>query len=388
MRPAARYAAAIAVLDAIQSGEAAEKALTNWGRKNRYAGSKDRAAIRDHVFDVLRKKRSCAYFGGGLTGRRLVLGHIRQHNIDPDDVFTGEAYAPAKLDSQEAKLPTHPITQSEALDLPDWVVTRWQMSLGADFERAALAQRERAPISLRVNARRSNVADAIELLAEEGIEARAHNKSTHGIHIKTNHRRVSQSKAFQTGIVEFQDASSQIAIEKLHLNSGCRVLDFCAGGGGKALAIADRYDVKVVASDIDTERMSDIPIRSKRAGVKVSVSDPGKLQNQKPFDLVFCDAPCSGSGTWRRTPDAKWRLTESKFLEYPIVQREVLQSASRHVARNGQLAYATCSVLSDENSDVVSQFLAENSEYSSVMEVLLKPEYQADGFYLNVLQRD
>lgn len=388
MTPAARYAAAITILDAIESGELAERAITGWGRQNRFAGSKDRAGIRDHVFDVLRTKRSCAKIGGGNTGRELILGHLRNTKIDPEVVFTGEGYAPSALTEQELQIPSTTPTDAESHDLPDWAWEKWQAALGDSASGAAYSQRTRAPVALRINQRRTTREKVALFLAEDGIETEEHPSVSTCLLVKSNPRRVAQSRAYLNGFVELQDASSQSAVGTLQLNKGQRILDYCAGGGGKSLAIVDQYNVSVSAYDIAPKRMADIPKRAARAGVKLDVLDDAKLLNSPQFDAVFCDAPCSGSGTWRRTPDAKWRLTKEEFEAFPELQADVINAASKFVVLGGLLIYATCSVFTSENSEIIKRFLADNRDFSKQSDKLIVPQSELDGFYLCVLQKN
>ncbi len=387
MTPGARYAAAIDILDEIQGGVAAEKALTTWGRQNRYAGSKDRAAVRDHVYDVLRCKLSCAALGGGTTGRALVLGLLRQSDVDPANVFNGAGYGPEELSAEEATFEAAPLTEVETLDLPDWILPKWRAALGKNAEAAAQFQRSRAPVTLRVNRRKSDRNHAQQQLALEDIQTRAHPSACDALIVTKNPRRISGSKPYQDGLVELQDASSQMAVAQWPLAAGQRVLDYCAGGGGKALAMAANADVSVFAHDISPARMRDLPARAARAGVQISLVDADALKKERPFDLVLVDAPCSGSGTWRRTPDAKWKLTQEGLEAYHDSQTSALTGAALLVATGGTLIYATCSVFRDENEAIVDMFASAHDDFSVEVQSLNVPVEDADGFYYCVLKK-
>lgn len=191
MTPAARAQAAIEILDQVLTGVPTEKALTGWARGSRFAGSKDRAAVRDHVFDAVRCKRSFAAAGGGLSGRGLILGAIRLAEGDPDAVFTGLGYGPEPLSDEERESLSALVTDAERLDLQDWVWPRFQASLGGDAESAALALRQRAPIHLRVNLRLGTVAQAQALLEEEGVMTRRHDVSPTALEIVDGPRKLS-----------------------------------------------------------------------------------------------------------------------------------------------------------------------------------------------------
>ncbi|WP_394153122.1 RsmB/NOP family class I SAM-dependent RNA methyltransferase [Loktanella salsilacus] len=387
MTPAARYASAIAILDTVLAGEPAERALTNWARSNRFAGSGDRAAIRDHVYDVLRARRSLGVAGGGDDGRALVLGLLRRDGIPVDTVFGAGGHAPAALTPQEAQVPAMDPSPAQAADLPDWLWPIWQASLGDQAMTCALTQQQRAGLHLRVNLSRATRQVEQDRLQAEGIATLPHPDVDTGLIVQDNPRRVAGSKPFADGVIEVQDAASQIAMAALPLSPGLRVLDLCAGGGGKALAMADRMQTPVFAHDIDPRRMTDIAPRAARAGVQIKTLTSQALQGAAPFDLVLVDAPCSGSGTWRRTPDAKWRLTPERLSELNRIQAEVIAQGAALCAPGGLLAYATCSVLQAENDAVVGTFVARNPDWHARPPLRLHPTKEHDGFYMVVLQR-
>lgn len=184
--------------------------------------------------------------------------------------------------------------------------------------------------------------------------------------------------------MELQDAASQAVVEALPLIPGQRVLDYCAGGGGKALALAAR-GAEVVAHDISAARMRDIPARAERAGVRVEVAtEAGRLGR---FPLVLVDAPCSGSGSWRRAPEGKWLLTEARLATLRDMQADILAAACRRVAPGGILAYATCSLLEEENGDRIRDFLSRERGWRQSFARSLSPLEGGDGFYLAVLEQ-
>ncbi|KQB17227.1 RsmB/NOP family class I SAM-dependent RNA methyltransferase [Rhodobacter capsulatus] len=382
MTPAARIAAAIPLLDAIAAGEPAERALTNWGRAHRFAGSGDRAAVRDHVYDALRCRSSFAALGGGADGRGLMLGMCRAAGIDPATVFTGAGHAPALMTEAEAAALARPVPAAADLaasDWPDWLLGQLRADLGADFDAVSEAMRARAPVFLRVNLARATVPEAAQALAQEGIATEPHPLAATALRVLSGARRIAASQPYLQGLVELQDVASQAAIGGLALPEGARVLDYCAGGGGKALALAAAHPgARITAHDIDPGRMKDIPPRAARAGARIALAAPGKVAGV--FDLVLVDAPCSGSGTWRRTPEAKWRLTPARLAELTALQDQILDRAAAHVAPGGQLLYMTCSLLSAENDARLSAFvqrgglaLAECRRYS--------PRDGGDGFF-------
>jgi 16S rRNA (cytosine967-C5)-methyltransferase len=383
--PAARIAAAIDILDLWLADEPAERALTNWGRANRFAGSGDRAAVRDHVFDAIRCRRSFAALGGTETGRGLMLGALRAAGIDPATLFTGEGHAPPPLSEGEGAVPEVPEDPLVRLDCPDWLAPRLRASLGADFAPVMALLRTRAPVHLRANVARATREEAARALAAEGIATVPHPLSPTALEVTANARRVKASRAFVEGLVELQDAASQaVADALLPLPSGARVLDFCAGGGGKALALAAQ-GVAVAAHDADPRRMADLPARAARAGTRIDVLVPDHLGARR-FDAVLVDAPCSGSGAWRRQPEAKWRLDAGALARLGAIQAAVLREAAGHVRPGGRLAYATCSLLDDENRAVVEDFLAGETRFVLQRERRLTPLDGGDGFYVALMK--
>ncbi|MDJ0993823.1 MAG: RsmB/NOP family class I SAM-dependent RNA methyltransferase [Dinoroseobacter sp.] len=380
MTPAARVQAAIEILDRIRDGEPAERALTRWARASRFAGSKDRAAVRDHVFDALRRRESYAWVGGANTGRGLMIGAARSGEFDLAEVFSGSAYGPASLTDAElaAGSPLSAAPEEVQLDFPKWLAPHF-----CDGSREFLeASRERAPLDLRVNLLKADLASAAAALATEGILTQPVPEVSTALRVIEGARKVARASAYLDGLVEIQDASSQAAVVTAAPEQGDTVLDFCAGGGGKALALAALTAAPVYVHDVDPARMKDIAPRAVRAGAQCPVWD-----GSGRFDLVFVDAPCSGSGTWRRAPEAKWRLTPERLEELCRVQAQVLRSAAAHVAPNGRLVYATCSVLECENGDQVRAFVAETSDWQIREMDRFDPKTAGDGFFFAILER-
>ncbi|MEL6647683.1 MAG: RsmB/NOP family class I SAM-dependent RNA methyltransferase [Pseudomonadota bacterium] len=389
MTPAARIAAAIDVLDRVIDGLPAEQALTRWARGSRFAGSKDRAAVRDHVFQALRCRRSYAALGGGTTGRAIMIGALRAAEIDPGTLFHGEGHAPAPLNAEEVTAGRAPGSLAEAVDLPDWLWSVFERDLGQGAQVAAQAQQRRAPITLRVNQRMNVLAQAIEMLQKDGIDARENSRCATALIVTSGARKVRQSQAYLSGVVDLQDASSQAAMARITVPPGAKVLDYCAGGGGKTLALAANMSAddtaRFFAHDIDPARMGDVPARAARAGVEITCVAPEDLCANAPFDIVLLDAPCSGSGTWRRSPDAKWRLTPERLDNLVRIQKDILESSRRLLTQGGQLYYTTCSVLTRENEAQVAAFCAAHPEFELTDEARWPVTEDGDGFYFAAL---
>lgn len=380
MTPGARAAAAMAVLDRWLGGMPVEQALTNWGRASRFAGSGDRAAVRDMVFQAVRGRNSLAHRGGGLTGRGLVLGLLRDQGAELGALFTGQGHAPAPMTEPDPG----PATGPAALDCPDWLAPALQASLGDRFAPVMRLLRDRAPVFLRVNTARATLPQAVALLADDGIAAQPHALAATALQVMQNARRVQASRAYAEGQVELQDAASQAVALALPVGPGTGVLDYCAGGGGKALALAAR-GARVTASDVDAGRMRDLPPRAARAGAVVDIVPQPQLSGR--FDVVLADAPCSGSGAWRRAPEGKWTLTAAGLDSLVRLQAQVLARAAAHVRPGGVLAYATCSLLQAENAAQVQAFLAQNPEFRPDGSLTLTPIDGGDGFFLALMGR-
>ncbi|WP_170570412.1 RsmB/NOP family class I SAM-dependent RNA methyltransferase [Ruegeria atlantica] len=379
MIPAARVQASIEILDEILAGKPVEKALTNWARRSRFAGSKDRAAVRDHVFDALRCKRSFAALGGAETGRGLMIGAVRASGGALDNLFTGDRHAPTVLTVDEAARGF--VTEAEQFDIPEWLWPRFQSSLGGQAVEVAEALRHRAPVHLRVNLIKIDIAGAIAALDAEGIKAVVHPTCDTALEVTDGARKIAMSKAYTEGLVELQDAASQAVVAALDLKPGMRVLDYCAGGGGKSLALAAHQGVDVFAHDVNSARMRDLPARAERAGARVTLLSTSELAGQAPFDVVLVDAPCSGSGSWRRAPAGKWALTENRLQELGEIQFGILDKLTSMTASGGVLAYATCSILDDENGCVVDRFLQTNTDWSERLRKTWLVSHGTDGFF-------
>ena len=386
MTPGARVAAAIEVLDAILAGGAAEKTLVNWARGHRFAGSGDRAAIRDLVFDALRRRRSYAWLGGSESGRGLMIGRIRAGYGEFSDLFSGQGYAPPAVSEKERRaFGDLALAHDDVrLDCPGWLWQQVEHSLGEQAEPVLSTLRDRAPVFLRVNLRKADLETAAANLAEDDIATRPHRLSPTALEVTSNSRRVRHAKAYLEGLVELQDVSSQAVVDALSTHAtGNHVLDYCAGGGGKSLAIASAGPSSLTAHDALPERMADLSERSRRAGVSIKID----LSPNGPFGLVLCDVPCSGSGAWRRQPESTWTLTANRLAELNATQDSILDEAAALVDKGGTLAYVTCSILTCENGERVSAFTDRHSDWAVHSTRDISPVEGGDGFHLSLLQR-
>lgn len=395
MTPGARVSAAIECLDAIFEGTPAEKALTGWARRSRFAGSKDRAAVRDHVFDALRQRDTYAGLGGALTGRSVMIGLVIAQGLTMDHLFDGQGHAPEPLTDAERQALAGVMCSSDTVatlpsewfwDMPDWCVPALERSHPNQAKQIADALKSRAPVDIRLNSKLSTMDEAIRDLAVDGIEVEPCDIAKSALRVTQNPRKVKLSDAYLSGKVELQDAGSQALIEALPLTDTHIILDYCAGGGGKALAMSAICDAKIHAHDIDAARMKDIPVRAERAETHIRCLETSELADQGPFDLVLCDAPCSGSGAWRRSPDAKWRFTQDRFGELLEIQSDILRKAHLLVAPGGYLVFATCSLFHEENEDQVKSFLKEVPSFTCIHQKSWTPLDGCDGFFAAILQ--
>jgi len=393
MTPNARYAASVDILERILTGEPAEKTLTNWARSNRYAGSKDRAAVRDIVFDCLRRKRSLMHLAGFDGSRGLVAGHILAAGQAVGDVFTGERFAPEILSTTEQisldRLNEVP-SDAVRLDVPDWILPKLRESLGDAFEANLCALQTRAPLDLRVNQKKANVVEVQQSLAKDDIETISVTIAPNVLRVTRNPRRVALSAAYRDGLVEIQDAGAQAIVAELPLDGVKTVLDYCAGGGGKTLAVAASMggDARFEAYDQNKARMNDLPARAKRAGVSVRTLQVDPVLTDKTYDLVMLDVPCSGTGAWRRNPDGKWRFTDADLHDLQEVQARILNAAQKLVASGGVLAYITCSLLFDENEAQVAAFLTDHKVWRTIKSKRFNCGTDTDGFFLTLFEKE
>lgn len=392
MTPAARLAAAIDVLDVIlTAGQVAERALTNWARSNRYAGSKDRAAVRDVVYDCLRCRDSYAHAAGMFTARGIMSGRMLVRGEDIDACFTGEGYAPSRLEEAERGVvfgQKPPANTPQALDFPAWLEPELKRSLGGDLAPTMTVLRDRAPVDLRVNLAKTTVPVAQVALTADGIPCEPVDGVETALRLVQPSRKIINCDLYKSGHVELQDAGSQALVLDLPIEGATRALDYCAGGGGKSLALAARApQVQIDAYDISSARMQDLTVRAERAGAKINVLATDPVTGDQKYDLVYLDVPCSGSGAWRRSPDAKWRFKAETLQSLVETQRQILQACHPLVAEGGHLVYLTCSILQAENQDQIAGFIQNNPEWNIVQNKHHRLLDGTDGFYSCCLRR-
>lgn len=385
MIPAARVAAAIEILTDIEGRRRpAAESIKDWGLSHRFAGSGDRSAIAGLIYDALRRKASSAWIMGDASARAGVIGALRQlRGLSAPEIarlFTGEGHAPPPLTGAEQdRLANGAIDGAPAHvrgDYPEWLAAAFDASFGAAAADEGRALAERAPVDLRVNSLKGNREKALASLAHLSPAPTRFSPVGLRIAITAEGRgpALAAEPAYAKGLVEVQDEGSQLAALLSGVRPGAQVLDLCAGAGGKSLALAAMMNNQgqIYATDSDGRRLMPIFDRLERAGARnVQVRAPKGARDilsdlTARCDLVFVDAPCSGSGAWRRNPDAKWRTRPGALEQRVKNQKETLLQASQFVKPGGRLLYVTCSVLRAENEDQIDAFLSDRADFLPV----------------------
>jgi 16S rRNA (cytosine967-C5)-methyltransferase len=381
MTPAAHLQAAIEILDGLATtAQPADGYLRDWSRAHRFAGVKDRAAITERVYTVLRHRASLAWRMKADDGRALVLASLLAEDATQDEIarlFSGEGHAPPPLSAAEqsvlAATPSEEPPAQISGEYPLWLEPELLRTFGADLPREMDAMNARASVDLRVNTLRAARDDMLVGLRSLEVAAERTPYSPVGLRIASGQGlgALQHTQFFQTGAFEFQDEASQLSTQLCDVKPGQSVLDLCAGAGGKSLALAAlmRNQGEILAFDTDPKRLKQLPPRARRSGasiIRVADRRGGPAWGNGKFDVVFIDAPCSGSGTWRRSPELKWRLTPERLQELIGLQSWLIDDGARHPKPGGRLIYATCSLLTSENEDVCKAFLKRNPNFRIV----------------------
>ena len=308
-----------------------------------------------------------------------MIGRLRAAEADLADLFSGQGHAPYALSEEEVESGAPATDKADRLNLPEWILPEFERSLGAGSDAIAMLLQGRAPITVRVNLGLSTVQAARDALAVEGITAEPNPVCATALTLTDGERKLRNSQTYIQGLVELQDAASQAVVSGLP-KGPFRVLDFCAGGGGKALALA-ALGHSVTAHDAIPARMRDLGFRAERAATRILTVETDDLPDLDPFDVVLCDAPCSGSGAWRRSPAGKWALSQDDLTRLTQTQDTILDTAQNYVAKDGSLIFATCSVLACENEDRVTAFTQRNSGWSASQQTRIGISDASDGFF-------
>ena len=395
MTPAARLQAAIEILGA-GSARPLDRQFKDWFRAHRFAGSKDRHAITDQVYDIVRHRARLAHRMGADDPRALVIAAVLAAGDAPEALFTG-GYGPSPLTDTEraaiARVPP-PEPPSVAGEYPPWLEDELTRAFGAYLETEMAAFQARAPVDLRVNTLKARRADVIAQLRADNFSCEIPAELADAIRCPPGVN-LTAHPLFLSGAFEIQDWAAQRAVVLSDARPGMRVLDLAAGAGGKSLALAAAMQNRgsILAFDDKPERLAPLAERAVRAGASLIDTVPvrgGPLWGNGRFDLVFLDVPCSGSGTWRRQPELKWRLTPERLMELQAIQDWLFADGARHTAPGGKLVYATCSILPRENQDRVDAFLSEHPMFRRVTsDFHASPARTAsDGFYAAFLARE
>lgn len=431
MRPAAYIRSAVEVYaEIVERHRPAAVALADWGKAHRFAGSGDRSAIGNLVYDALRRARSLAAQMQSDSPRAIVLAAAaRALAMSAEEVMAGadgSAHALSPLsDSEKAGLLRElpPDTPADVLgDYPDWLAPSFARVFAEHAALEGMALAARAPVDLRVNTLKADRERVVKALARFGAEPTTF--SPLGVRLpppvgRARQPNVEAETAHGRGWFEVQDEGSQLAALMAEAGAREQVLDLCAGAGGKTLAFAAamRNTGQIFAYDDDRMRLRPILERLKRSGARnVQVVDAGDVKTLDNlgarFDLVFVDAPCTGTGSWRRRPDAKWKLRPQALAQRISDQQAILETAAGHVKPGGRLVYVTCSVLPEENTDRIAEFLGRHPGFQPLpwrpiwqrivqdgaplirsadgadASLLLTPrQHNTDGFFISVMRR-
>ena len=444
MTPGARVQAAIEILDMIVAGRTArggapaDAVASGYFRARRYIGSKDRGFIGDLVYAVLRRRAQLDWWLARVrqgpdrgaysadSRRRILAASAIVNGWTEEQIaaaFDGGKFRPKPLNETErslaAALPGRSLDHPQQPDsvrfnCPDWLLPDLRERFGDELRAEMEALNALAPLDLRVNALKSDRAAAAASLARTGIKTEPTALSPWGLRVR-GRPNLPVHEAFRSGLVEIQDEGSQLAALVVGAGPGMRVCDFCAGAGGKSLALAAAMQNKghIVACDVSGPRLDSAGKRLRRSGVHnvecrhlESERDPWVKRHAGEFDRVLIDAPCSGTGTWRRNPDARWTVSPEGVAELCELQGRILGSAARLVKPGGRLIYVTCSLLAAENERQAEGFLAAATDYAAVpisaawREALAVPcpspdpylrlspfRDRTDGFFVAVVER-
>lgn len=428
MTPSARLAATLEILEQIEiTPRPADSLVSGYFRARRYIGSKDRAAVSVLTYAVLRHQARLNWWlekeGLAATPRSRLLTYLlleeKRTAAELDGLFDGKPFAPALLSKEEkthlGKLKGHTLhhpsmPESVAGECPDWAAASLRTRFGKNLAKELAALLEPAPLDLRINPLKITREDALKELKKSGLKVDETPFSPWGLRVRERPS-LSTIALLKNGAIEIQDEGSQLVALLLDPKPGERVVDFCAGAGGKTLALSALMKNKgrIMACDILEKRLKRSGERFRRAGLHnietkplSSERDPWVKRHKETFDRVLVDAPCSGTGTWRRNPDSRWRLLGPGLEALLPLQASILESASRLVKSGGRLVYATCSLLPEENEKQIERFLDNHPDFrllpaSECLDCLPKTgnflslspaAHETDGFFAAAMMRE
>ena len=379
-----------------QDKKYADKVLERLLKAHKKWGSADRQVVSEIFYDIVRWKKRLEYYMGEGTKPsniyNLILAYLLWKKVkykkfdEFDGIKTGGILS--KLDKKT--FPTKAIEHS----VPDWLAGLFEKELGAKWEKEMSALNEQAPVILRANSLKISAENLVEILKEEGVNSFVLRGYPDAVQLEEK-KNVFLTSAFKEGFFEVQDASSQKIAELLDVKEGMRVVDACAGAGGKTLHIAALMKNKgqIIALDIYEWKLAELKRRAKRAGafnIETRFIEDNKVIKRlhNTADRLLIDAPCSGLGVLKRNPDSKWKIDEDFINRIKTEQENILQNYSKILKKGGKMVYATCSILPSENGEQVRKFLAENTEYALVKEENIMPSDGYDGFYMALIERN
>lgn len=378
-----------------QDKKYADKVLERLLKAHKKWGSADRQVVSEIFYDIVRWKKRLEYYMGEGTKPsniyNLILAYLLWKKVkykkfdEFDGIKTGGILS--KLDKKT--FPTKAIEHS----VPDWLAGLFEKELGAKWEKEMSALNEQAPVILRANSLKISAENLVEILKEEGVNSFLLRGYPDAVQLEEK-KNVFLTSAFKEGFFEVQDASSQKIAELLDVKEGMRVVDACAGAGGKTLHIAALMKNKgqIIALDIYEWKLAELKRRAKRAGafnIETRFIEDNKVIKRlhNTADRLLIDAPCSGLGVLKRNPDSKWKIDEDFINRIKTEQENILQNYSKILKKGGKMVYATCSILPSENGEQVRKFLAENTEFALVKEENIMPSDGYDGFYMALIER-
>ena len=378
-----------------QDKKYADKVLERLLKAHKKWGSADRQVVSEIFYDIVRWKKRLEYYMGEGTKPsniyNLILAYLLWKKVkykkfdEFDGIKTGGILS--KLDKKT--FPTKAIEYS----VPDWLAGLFEKELGAKWEKEMFALNEQAPVILRANSLKISAENLVEILKEEGVNSFVLRGYPDAVQLEEK-KNVFLTSAFKEGFFEVQDASSQKIAELLDVKEGMRVVDACAGAGGKTLHIAALMKNKgqIIALDIYEWKLAELKRRAKRAGafnIETRFIEDNKVIKRlhNTADRLLIDAPCSGLGVLKRNPDSKWKIDEDFINRIKTEQENILQNYSKILKKGGKMIYATCSILPSENGEQVRKFLAENTEFALVKEENIMPSDGYDGFYMALIER-
>ncbi len=378
-----------------QDKKYADKVLERLLKAHKKWGSADRQVVSEIFYDIVRWKKRLEYYMGEGTKPsniyNLILAYLLWKKVkykkfdEFDGIKTGGILS--KLDKKT--FPTKAIEHS----VPDWLAGLFEKELGAKWEKEMSALNEQAPVILRANSLKVSAENLVEILKEEGVNSFVLRGYPDAVQLEEK-KNVFLTSAFKEGFFEVQDASSQKIAELLDVKEGMRVVDACAGAGGKTLHIAALMKNKgqIIALDIYEWKLAELKRRAKRAGafnIETRFIEDNKVIKRlhNTADRLLIDAPCSGLGVLKRNPDSKWKIDEDFINRIKTEQENILQNYPKILKKGGKMVYATCSILPSENGEQVRKFLAENTEFALVKEENIMPSDGYDGFYMALIER-